>query len=85
MCYCENYHCAGDCGPEDGFDDVITDALNRAFNTKKKLRTAIPEDFQIVHLDGEYPYTASFLGCNDIAIFKRKADCERFIKSFNRK
>lgn len=50
---------------------------------RERLRVAKPEDFQVILTENpEYPYAAAWAGCHDIAIFKRKADCERFIASF---
>jgi hypothetical protein len=53
---------------------------------KRRLRNADASDFQILDQGGtNYPYVASFYGCFDLAKFRRKADCERFIKTFKRR
>lgn len=49
---------------------------------KRQLRNATRADFQIVDGCSPFPYAASFYGCYDLAHFKRKADCERFINAF---
>ena len=67
------------------YDKYAFDLENQADlrKVRAKLRTAKPGDFQVVHLEHpDYPYAAAFYGCYDMAIFKRKADCERFIASF---
>lgn len=62
--------------------DEQTEDLSRNHELAKKLRTADASDFQIVVLDGNYPYAASWAGCFDIALFRRRADCQRFIETF---
>lgn len=50
---------------------------------KQQLKTAVREDFQLlVNKSWAYPYAAAFKGHFDIANFKRKSDCLRFINSF---
>ena len=54
---------------------------------KKRLKNAIQADFQIVNVSNEidtYPYAVSWAGCTDIALFQRKADAQKFIKTFPR-
>ena len=64
----------------DGFD---LEELEDMARIKNLLRTATQEDFQIVSdRNWNYPYAVSLHGCNDIACFKRKADAEKFLKTF---
>lgn len=62
--------------------DEETEYLSGNRELAEKLKTADASDFQIVILDGYYPYAASWAGCADIALFRRKADCQRFIETF---
>ena len=65
------------------FDEFEREYLARQVNIRERLKNATSKDFQIVHIGEPYPYAASLDGCTDIAVFKRKADCERFIKTFD--
>ena len=67
---------------EHEIEDFVREEMAHKEDLKKKLKTARPEDFQVVHVGEPYPYAASLYGCYDIAVFKRKEDCERFIATF---
>lgn len=63
-------------------DEMDLQELRENGIIKNQLKTATQDDFYLVVGDDPYPYAASLFGCYDIALFKRKADCERFIKTF---
>jgi hypothetical protein len=66
-------------------EEFEKECLRKDNELKRKLRTAKPEDFQIVDIGEPYPYAASWAGCCDIALFKRKQDCQTFINTFGKK
>jgi len=65
--------------------DFFDELYERDAELKHRLRDAQPSDFQIVEVGEPYPYAVSWAGCSDIALFRRKADAERFIETFRRK
>ncbi len=60
--------------------------MSEMADLKKRLKNAVQADFDIVSFEDEFfPYAVAWAGCTDIAKFQRKADAERFIKTFPKK